>query len=82
MLVVGAFAGVFLGYFVVKTTPGGIGLLDGLGRSLEPAPFLARFFLGQDRMWAGWGWWAIDMFWFWGSMALAFFLFSAAQRKQ
>jgi hypothetical protein len=59
----------FLAYFV--TSKGTTGPCDGLGRSLSEAPALMRMFFGQQRMWAGWGWFAGDMLVFWGSVAAA-----------
>ena len=46
----------FLAYFVKSWSPDHTRLLDGVGRSLEPAPWLARFYLGTDGVWAGLGW--------------------------
>lgn len=54
----------FLAYFVTSAGP-----CDGLGRPLAQAPMLMRIFFGQERLWAGWGWFATDMVLFWGSIA-------------
>ncbi len=63
------FIAAFMAYFV---TSGGAGdPTDGLGRSLSEAPILVRIFIGQERMWAGWGSFAGDMIIFWGSFGLA-----------
>lgn len=43
---------------------------DGLGRPLTESPVVMRFFFGQDRSWAGWGWFVADMIWFWGGLGL------------
>lgn len=43
---------------------------DGLGRHLTPAPAPMRVIFGQQRMWAGWGWFIGDMAIFWGSIAI------------
>ena len=59
----------FLAFFVTSAGPNGA--TDGLGRTLSEAPMLMRIVLGQDRMWAGWLWFAGDMALFWGSIALA-----------
>ncbi len=58
----------FLAYFV---STAGSPPTDGLGRQLSDAPLLMRVFFGQERMWAGWAWFAADMVIFWGSIALA-----------
>jgi len=63
------FIAAFMAYFV--TTGGSDGPTDGLGRSLSEAPMLMRIIFGQERMWAGWGWFAGDMIIFWGSIGLA-----------
>lgn len=54
----------FLAYFVTSAGP-----RDGLGRPLTEAPTFMRIFFGQESMWAGWGWFAVDMAIFWGSIA-------------
>lgn len=59
----------FLAYFV--TSRGANGATDGFGRTLSEAPMLIRIILGQERMWAGWGWFVGEMVIFWGSIALA-----------
>jgi hypothetical protein len=56
-----------LAYFTVAK--GASGSVDGLGRPLSEAPMLMRIFFGQDRMWAGWFWFATDLVIFWGSLA-------------
>ena len=59
----------FLAYFV--TIPGPHGMVDGLGRPLSVSPFLMRFFFGQERLWAGFGWFFGEMVIFWVSLATA-----------
>ena len=66
---IGLFIAGFLAYFVSSAGPSGP--CDGLGRPLSQAPMVTRIFLGQERMWAGWLWFAGDMVLFWGSIALA-----------
>ena len=56
----------FLGYFVTSPGPS-----DGLGRPLTEAPVFVRILFGQERMWAGWTWFAVDMLIFWGSIGAA-----------
>jgi len=43
---------------------------DGLGRPLVQSPVIMRFLFGQDRLWAGLGWFLADLIWFWGGLAL------------
>ena len=59
----------FLAYFVTSSGPNG--MMDGLGRPLKEAPSLMRFFFGQERLWAGFGWFFGEMLIFWGSIAAA-----------
>jgi hypothetical protein len=53
------------------TSSGPSGMVDGLGRPLTEAPFLMRFFFGQEWLWAGYGWFFGEMVIFWGSIMLA-----------
>lgn len=69
----GLFVFVFLGYFVARKGP--LGWEDGLGRPLTEAPMLMRIFFGQERLWAGWFWFAGDLIAFWGSVALGMAIF-------
>lgn len=41
-------------YFVVAKDS--TSLVDGLGRSLVPAPWPARLIFGASKQWAGWSW--------------------------
>ena len=71
---------VVLGYFVVSFDPATQQYTDGLGRQLGPSPFFMRFVFGQDRLWSGWGWWVMDMLWFWGGGAAAFGFVNLGQK--
>ena len=77
VLVVGVLA-----YFVTSYGSETGMVLDGLGRFLEPAPFIAQFVFGSDRLWPGWGWFVIDLVWFWGGVGCAAGLCSLAQKVQ
>lgn len=55
----------FLAYFVIHRDPVSGLDYDGLGRQLVHSPWLMRFIFGQERLWAGWGWFAVDMAVFW-----------------
>ena len=70
----------FLGYMTVSLDPTTQEYTDGLGRTLGPSPFFMRFVFGQDKLWAGWGWWVIDMLWFWGGIAAAMGFFQLGQK--
>jgi len=59
----------FLAYFVTSAGPSGI--TDGLGRPLSEAPLLMRLVFGQERLWAGFGWFFGEMVIFWGSIGIA-----------
>lgn len=43
-------------------------MFDGFGRPLSESPFFVRLVFGQDRLWAGWGWFLGDMAIFWGGV--------------
>ena len=76
-MVAGLIAGV-LAYFVRSFhQPTGV-WFDGLGRSLEETPFIARFVFGADSQWAGWSYFALDLVVFWGGVALAYGLLTLA----
>ena len=48
--------------------------VDGLGRPLVSAPWVALLVFGTNKEWAGWTWFFLDLLWFWGGIGLAFFL--------
>lgn len=75
----GAFGTGIVAYFVFSVGPDG--MRDGLERPLTEAPLLARWLLGAEREWAGWGWFAFDMVWFWTCIAAAFGLYTVADDK-
>lgn len=66
----------FLAYFVT-----GPGLTDGLGRQLTESPILMRFLFGQERLWAGAVWFAVDLIVFWGGLALGIYLLGVGEDK-
>jgi len=75
----GVFVAGFLAYFtVVKES---LYWVDGLGRPLDTAPWLARLVFGADKEWAGWAWFFLDLLWFWGGIGLAMFLGSLAGER-
>jgi hypothetical protein len=43
---------------------------DGLGRSLSESPEFIKFIYGEDRGWAGWIWFFIDIVIFCGCLAI------------
>lgn len=61
----------FLAYFVFSFNTDTQQWFDGLGRSLTDSPWLMRLILGEDRQWAGWFWFLVDMVVFWGGIAIA-----------
>src|SRR6266508_6349646 len=65
-----------LAYFMISRES--TGWVDGLGRPLVPAPWPARFVFGASKEWAGWSWFLVDLFWFWGGLGIAFYLGSLA----
>ncbi len=76
----GVFVSAFLAYFTVQKQS--IYWVDGLGRPLATAPWLALLIFGTNKQWAGWTWFFLDFAWFWGGMALAFFLLSLARKAR
>jgi hypothetical protein len=65
----------FLAYFITSSSNGVI--IDGLGRLLSESPLLLRMIFGQDRLWAGLGWFIADMIIFWGGAGLVYLLFTS-----
>jgi hypothetical protein len=63
------FIAAFFAYFITSSGPDG--MTDGLGRQLVETPLFVRFFLGQERLWAGFIWHIIDMIVFFGSILVA-----------
>lgn len=76
----------FLAYFVTYADPVTGIWYDGVGRQLSQAPLIARFILGQERLWAGWEWFAFDLAAFWGVVGLgsiiANYVFDEQPRNQ
>jgi hypothetical protein len=60
----------FLAYFVTRQC--GAWVCDGLGRHLMLPPTFARSLLHTDRLWAGWGWFAIDMAAMWTTAIVSY----------
>jgi len=52
----------------------GIETHDIWGRPLTETPTIMKIPFGEDHMWAGWGWFFVDMVIFWGSLFLGGFL--------
>jgi hypothetical protein len=77
ILILSALITGFLAYFIT-TVDKHNQLYDGLGRHLTESPLFIRFIFGQDRLWAGWGWFAIDMVVFFGVIALSQFFLKIA----
>jgi len=68
----------FLVYFITDTRNGVI--VDGFGRTLTESPLLLRMIFGQDRLWAGSGWFIADMIIFWAGVGLICLLFSSGTK--
>lgn len=68
-------------YFVTKFNPVDKTFYDGFGRLLNPSPFFMRMVFGQDRFWAGWSWFLIDLIIFWGGMAIAILLINLGYKE-
>lgn len=64
----------FVAYFVTSVDPATHFMYDGFGRPLFESPLLVRFIFGQERLWAGWGWFIGDMAIFWGGIGIGFSL--------
>ncbi len=76
---ISVFLTAFFAYFVRIFDEAKRPAFDGLWRPLEPAPFNASFLFGTDNLWAGWFWFAVDVVWIFGGLALAYGLFRLAQ---
>jgi hypothetical protein len=59
----------FLAYFIFSTDSAHV-MHDGLGRVLTDSPWFMRFIFGQDRQWAGWGWFVGDFLIFWAGLLI------------
>lgn len=64
----------FAAYFITSVDPQTRTMYDGIGRPLSESPLLMRLILGQERLWAGWGWFIVDLVIFWGGIGLGFTL--------
>ena len=71
-IILSVFAAGFVAYFITSFDSVTHTWLDGFGRPLTESPWFMRFIFGQDRLWAGWGWFLADMVIFWGGIALGF----------
>lgn len=53
---------------------------DGLGRELSEPPIWAKLFITSENSWAGIGWHALDIVWFFGGLALAVVLYGLGEK--
>lgn len=60
----------FLAYFITSVDPHTHMLYDGISRPLSESPFFMRLIFGQERLWAGWGWFIVDLTIFWDGIGL------------
>jgi len=81
-LILAAFILGFVAYFVFSFDPQTKVTFDGLGRQLSESPKLVRLIFGEDKQWAGWRWFLIDMVVFWGAMGLGGSLAAWGLRKK
>lgn len=72
----------FMAYFVRSFDRATGVVFDGLGRQLEMSPFTARFILGAETFWPGWGYFALDIAVFWGGVAVGAALVNFASKLQ
>lgn len=70
VIIATVFVASFVAYFVYNTDPNTKIMHDGFGRQLTQSPWLMRAVFGQERLWAGWKWFALDMTIFWGGIAI------------
>lgn len=71
----------FLAYFATSFDKISKTWFDGLGRTLEPAPFLIRF-IYMDDLWPGLKWFIFDIFIFWGAVLLGYSLINLSRRLE
>lgn len=81
LLILGALGAGFVAYFVTSTDPATGGVFDGLGRRLTQSPLFMRLIFGQERLWAGWLWFVVDMLVFWGAVGLGALLISHSEKS-
>ncbi|MGA9768163.1 MAG: hypothetical protein WBV94_03930 [Blastocatellia bacterium] len=60
----------FFAYFVTSQNKSTGAYYDGLGRLLSASPSFMRLIFGEERLWAGWSWFVVEMVVFWGWMGL------------
>lgn len=70
-IIIAAIVWGFLAFFVINEYPTGL-FRDGLGRVLSTSPFFMRVIFGEERLWAGWGWFFADMVIYFGAIGLGF----------
>lgn len=70
VVIIAVFVATFVAYFVYQTDPQTKVMHDGFGRPLRQSPWLMRWVFGQERLWAGWFWFIVDMIIFWGGFFL------------
>ena len=72
-------AAAFSAYFLRSVDLKNQIVYDGLGRVLSEPPMWVKFLITDEKVWAGLGWHVIDIFWFFGGLFLAFWLYSLAE---
>ena len=77
LLAAGVLIGVVIGFlaYYIRSFDRGVGAyFDGLGRQLEPTPFIVRIIFGADSLWAGWGYFLLDFVIFWIAVGVGYAL--------
>ena len=82
VLILAVFVVGFVAYFIFSFEPQTRVTYDGLGRQLTDSPWLVRLILGEDKQWAGWRWFLVDMVVFWGTIGVGFSLVSWGLKKK
>jgi len=72
----------FMAYFVRSFDRVTGVYFDGIGRQLELTPLIARFVFGADSLWAGWGYFALDMVVFWSAIGVGAGLVTLASKLE
>ena len=65
VLILSAQVGAVFAYFVYHTDAETNIMYDGFGRQLSQTPYVVRYIFGEERVWPGWAWGAVDFVVYW-----------------
>ena len=82
LIVLSSLVSAFIAYFIRTYDSASATFYDGFGRELSQTPAFLKLVLGQNYMWSGWVWFALDMVIFWGLIGLGLLIQNASDRFQ